>query len=53
MRLIPISPRISVAQGVPDGLFSNKKYQFGYILEGYKLENVEKCYGYLEYFTGF
>jgi hypothetical protein len=26
---------------LPDGLFSNKKSQFGYILEGLRLENVE------------
>jgi hypothetical protein len=27
--------------GLPDGLFSNQKSQFGKILEGLKLENVD------------
>jgi hypothetical protein len=26
--------------GLPDGLFSNQKVQFGYILEGQGMENV-------------
>jgi hypothetical protein len=26
--------------GLPDGLFSYQKYQFGYILEGLGMENV-------------
>jgi hypothetical protein len=26
--------------GVPDGLFSNQKYQFGSILEGLAMENL-------------
>jgi hypothetical protein len=37
--------------GLPDGFFSNQKSQFGYILEGPRLENVDICYGHLEYFT--
>jgi hypothetical protein len=36
--------------GLPDGLFSNQKYQFGSILEGLRLENVDIFYGHLEYF---
>jgi hypothetical protein len=37
-------------EGLPDGLFSNQKFQFGYILEGFRWEKVEKFYGHLEYF---
>jgi hypothetical protein len=36
--------------GLPDGFFSNQKSQFGYILEGPRLENVDIFYGHLEYF---
>jgi hypothetical protein len=35
---------------LPDGLFSNQKSQFGYILEGLRWENVEIFHGHLEYF---
>jgi hypothetical protein len=39
--------------GLPDGLFSNQKYQFGYILvEGLRMENASTFYGHLEYFFG-
>jgi hypothetical protein len=38
-------------QGLPDGLLSNQKYQFGYILAGLRLENAEIFNGHLEYFT--
>jgi hypothetical protein len=31
---------LSVGTGLPDGLFSNQKYQFGYIFEGLGMENV-------------
>jgi hypothetical protein len=37
--------------GLPDGFFSNRKSQFGQILEGPRLENVVIFYGHLEYFT--
>jgi hypothetical protein len=37
--------------GLPDGLFSNQKSQFGLILEGSRLENVNIFYAHLEYFT--
>jgi hypothetical protein len=37
--------------GVPDGLFSYPKSQFGYILMGLGMENVGIFYGHLEYFT--
>jgi hypothetical protein len=36
--------------GLPDGLFSNQKWQFGQILVGLRLENVYIFYGLLEYF---
>jgi hypothetical protein len=36
---------------LPDGLFSYQKSEFGEILEGLRLENVDICYGHLEYFT--
>jgi hypothetical protein len=40
--------------GLPDGLFSNQKYQFGLILEGLRMENVDIYigifYGHLGYF---
>jgi hypothetical protein len=39
-----------VAPGLPDGLFSNQKYQFWYILSGLRLVNVYIVYGHLEYF---
>jgi hypothetical protein len=37
------------APGLPDGLFSNQKPQFVYILEGLRLENIDIFYGHLEY----
>jgi hypothetical protein len=37
--------------GLPDGVFSNPKYQFGKILEGLVMEDVGKFYGHLVYFT--
>jgi hypothetical protein len=36
---------------LPDGIFSNQKSQFGYILKGLRIENVGVVYGNLEYFT--
>jgi hypothetical protein len=36
--------------GLPDGIFSDKKSQFGKILEGLRMENVGIFYGHLEYF---
>jgi hypothetical protein len=36
---------------LPDGLFSNPKFQFGKISEGLRLENVDIFYGHQEYFT--
>jgi hypothetical protein len=36
--------------GLPDGLFSNQKSQFGEILEGLRLEKVYIFFGHLEYF---
>jgi hypothetical protein len=40
-----------LAAGLPDGLFSNQKSQFGKILEGLRMENAGKLYCNLEYFT--
>jgi hypothetical protein len=42
----PVGP-----SGLPDGLFSNQKSQFGKILVGLRLENVDIVCGHLEYFT--
>jgi hypothetical protein len=39
------------ASGLPDGIFSNQKSRFGYILEGLAMEDVGTLYGYLVYFT--
>jgi hypothetical protein len=36
--------------GLPDGLFSNQKSQFGQFLECLRWENVYIFYGQLEYF---
>jgi hypothetical protein len=36
---------------LPDGLFSNQKSQFGSILEGPGMENVDIFYDPCEYFT--
>jgi hypothetical protein len=35
---------------LPDGLFSNQKYQFGQIWEGLRRENVDIFYSLFEYF---
>jgi hypothetical protein len=37
--------------GLPDGIFSNQKSQFGDFLEGLRIENVGMFYGHLEYIT--
>jgi hypothetical protein len=37
--------------GLPDGLFSNQKSQFGKILEGLRMEKVCLFYDHLEYFA--
>jgi hypothetical protein len=37
--------------GLPDGLFSYQKTQFGYILEGLGMETVGIFYEHLEYFS--
>jgi hypothetical protein len=36
--------------GLPDGLFSNQKSQFGLILEGLAMENLGIFYDHLDYF---
>jgi hypothetical protein len=40
-----------VDSGLPDGIFSNQKSQFGKILEDISTENVGIFCGHLEYFT--
>jgi hypothetical protein len=42
---------LDVVPGLPDGLFSNQKLQFGYILEGLGMENFGIFYDHLEIFT--
>jgi hypothetical protein len=37
--------------GLPDGILSNQKSQFGYILVGLRMENVGIFYGNFEYYT--
>jgi hypothetical protein len=37
--------------GLPDGLFSDQKSQFGKIFQGLRLKNVDILQGHLEYFT--
>jgi hypothetical protein len=39
------------SSGLPDGIFSNQKSQFGYILECFAMEDVGTFYGNLVYFT--
>jgi hypothetical protein len=36
---------------LPDGLFSNQKYQFGYILDGLGMANIGTFCGHLLYFV--
>jgi hypothetical protein len=38
------------APGLPDGFFSNQKFQFGKNFQGLRLENVNIFYGHSEYF---
>jgi hypothetical protein len=47
----PVDVTGATQPGLPDGLFSNQKSQFGSILEGLRLENVDMFYGHFEYFT--
>jgi hypothetical protein len=39
------------SSGLPDGFFSDQKYQVGYIFEDLGMENVVIYSGHLEYFT--
>jgi hypothetical protein len=43
----------SLATGLPDGLFSNQKFQFELVLEGLRCENVDVFYGHLEHLEYF
>jgi hypothetical protein len=50
------SPKIRTTlynSGLPDGLFSNQKSNFGEILEGLAMEDVGIFYGHLVHFTVF
>jgi hypothetical protein len=40
-----------MCSGLPDGIFSYQKSQFGKRFEGLRLENFNIFYGHLEYFT--
>jgi hypothetical protein len=40
-----------VRSGLPDGLFSNQKYKFGKILEGFIMEHAGIFYAHSEHFT--
>jgi hypothetical protein len=44
------NPHTFIQSGLPDGLFSNQKSQFGYILEGLAMEDVGIFYVHLAYF---
>jgi hypothetical protein len=37
--------------GLPDGFFSNQKFQFGHMLECPKFENIDIFYRHFEYLT--
>jgi hypothetical protein len=44
-------PKVTLSYaGLPDGLLSNQESQFGSILEGLRLANVDIFYGQLDYF---
>jgi hypothetical protein len=40
-----------LTNGLPDGIFSYQKSQFGYILEGHAMEDVGIFYGHLVHLT--
>jgi hypothetical protein len=42
---------LPVGPGLPDVSFLNQKIPILVILEGPRLENVDRFYGHLEYFT--
>jgi hypothetical protein len=42
---------VCYTSGLPDGLFSNQKSQFGKKYRGLRFENVALFYGHLEYFV--
>jgi hypothetical protein len=42
---------VEYTAGLPDGIFSYQKSQFGYILEAQGIEIVGIFYSHLEYFT--
>jgi hypothetical protein len=44
-----IAALAALKPGLPDGLFSNQKFQFGKILDCLGMENVGIFYDHLEY----
>jgi hypothetical protein len=48
--LYNIDPTATLRSGLPDGLFPNRKSQFGKFWEGLRLEIVDIFYGHWEYF---
>jgi hypothetical protein len=38
---------LALPEGLPEGIFSNRKSQFGYILEGLAMEDIGIFHGYL------
>jgi hypothetical protein len=46
-----ITTPFMIPTGLPDGIFSNQKSQFGYILEGLAMEDVGILYGHLVFFV--
>jgi hypothetical protein len=50
LQIVSLARRRLCVSGLPDGLFSNQKSQFGKKFQGLRLENVDTFYGHLEYF---
>jgi hypothetical protein len=48
--MLSAGPTSSLRPGLPDGLFSQQKSQFGYILEGLEMKHVGVFYDTSEYF---
>jgi hypothetical protein len=46
-------PRNTTSSGLPDGILSNQKFQFGYILLGISMQDVGIFYGRLVFLVPF
>jgi hypothetical protein len=46
-----VFPRRAADTGLPDGTFSDQKWQFGHILDGLAMEEVGVFYGHMVYLT--